>query len=475
MTAAPRLPRVQYEFRRRKSLSPRRTSIATSCRHSALHRAKSPSSCATDWSNARTAISSTSESPPSVDELAQAYHVAEYDSSEEASDAATGLYPSACNRRCKSSCAAKGALEIGTGTGSLSRAPCRRGLFAIWLASSHRPPPSRLRRRIGVDGFAKRSSTNSDFAPASFDLICCFMTMEHVRDPSAIAQAALRLLRPGGAFVTVTHDYRSLVNRLLGRRSPIIDIEHMQLFSTAKHRVPVQRVGIYRRHRCVRSSTRYALRYWLRLTPVPHALKRGCVALMAPLRVDRIKIGVNVGNLITAGFKEASSDFVDGMHFRRTRVGMIDATLQTLRGESITALPRRRRGQHALRLPCLQRRRFSFGASIWLALLLGLSAERYSISSPRAVMSFAISGLARLPRFLICYAARLYVEPEAHRLDYRVGGQCDSGASHPDDSRSRCWRTCSCPGSYSCARSACPRGSTHVALPVRFAKNASER
>jgi SAM-dependent methyltransferase len=67
----------------------------------------------------------------------------------------------------------------------------------------------------------------ADFSPSSFDLICCFMTMEHVPDPKVISDAAFRLLKPGGAFVTVTHDYRATVNRVLGKRSPIIDIDHM--------------------------------------------------------------------------------------------------------------------------------------------------------------------------------------------------------------------------------------------------------
>src|SRR5205814_761333 len=48
----------------------------------------------------------------------------------------------------------------------------------------------------------------SDFVAESFDLICCFMTLEHVLDPMALATAAWRLLRPNGALITVTHDYR---------------------------------------------------------------------------------------------------------------------------------------------------------------------------------------------------------------------------------------------------------------------------
>ena len=239
-----------------------------------------------------------------MEELAQAYHVADYDSSEEAGDAAMA-YMRALEPTLQKLVRRERALEIGTGTGIFLEQLYRAGFSdlvgiepssaAIAAAPPHRR--SWIRERI----FDER-----DFAPASFDLICCFMTMEHVRDPQAISHAAFRLLRPGGAFVTVTHDYRGLVNRLLGRRSPIIDIEHMQLFSTRSMRYLFTAAG-YGNVTVHPFVNRYALRYWLRLTPVPHGLKRALLALMGALHADRIKIGVNVGNLITAGFKETSA------------------------------------------------------------------------------------------------------------------------------------------------------------------------
>ena len=43
---------------------------------------------------------------------------------------------------------------------------------------------------------------------------------------------AFRILKPGGAIFLIGHNRRrSLSARLLGRRSPIFDIEHLQLFS----------------------------------------------------------------------------------------------------------------------------------------------------------------------------------------------------------------------------------------------------
>ncbi|HSV47062.1 MAG TPA: class I SAM-dependent methyltransferase, partial [Ramlibacter sp.] len=141
-----------------------------------------------------------------------------------------------------------------------------------------------------------------DFAPASFDLVCCFMTLEHVRDPAQIADAAFRLLRPGGAFVSVTHDYQSPVNRLLGRRSPIIDIEHMQLFNRRSAVELLRRSG-YERVSVAAFRNRYALRYWMRLTPLPARLKGGLLSMLRGAGLDGIKIGLNVGNAMAAGFK----------------------------------------------------------------------------------------------------------------------------------------------------------------------------
>jgi SAM-dependent methyltransferase len=142
----------------------------------------------------------------------------------------------------------------------------------------------------------------ADFAPESFDLICCFMTMEHVRDPQAIAGAAFRLLRPGGAFVTVTHDYQGAVNRLLGKRSPIIDIEHLQLFSKPS----LMRLFETRGFESVTTRgfvNRYPLQYWTKLVPLPAFLKTGSLGFLKKSGLGRIKIGFNVGNVITSGFK----------------------------------------------------------------------------------------------------------------------------------------------------------------------------
>lgn len=241
--------------------------------------------------------------PPEQEELAHSYHVAEYDSTEEANDAAQAylkaMQPILVKLKQKNK-----VLEIGSGTGILLELLKNEGFTelvgvepssaAIAAAPSHRR-----------DWLREVIFDEHDFEPASFDLICCFMTMEHVREPIATALAASRLLRPGGAFITVTHDYRSLVNRMLGKKSPIIDIEHMQLFS---------KVSIYELFKrcCFDDITTnpfinsYSLRYWLRLAPLPKGVKRTVEWIINLTGMDRIKIGLNVGNTIAAGFRVES-------------------------------------------------------------------------------------------------------------------------------------------------------------------------
>lgn len=238
--------------------------------------------------------------PPSAASLAQSYHTANYDSAREAEDAAD-TYAQVIAPVLQRLERRDGALEIGTGTGAFLERLQTLGFTelvgiepstaAISAAPAHRS--AWLREGIFVE---------QDYKPESFDLICCFMTLEHVPDPGALVASAQRLLRPGGRFVGVTHDRRAWLNRLLGRRSPIVDVEHMQLFSAASAR------GLLTRHgyadvngRSFRNT--YSPGYWLRLMPLPGGMKQVLTGLVQRTGLDRLRFGLNVGNFMVWGVK----------------------------------------------------------------------------------------------------------------------------------------------------------------------------
>jgi 2-polyprenyl-3-methyl-5-hydroxy-6-metoxy-1,4-benzoquinol methylase len=234
------------------------------------------------------------DQPPGADELARAYHQADYDSSDEANDAAAA-YILAAQAALAQLRQRQRALEIGTGTGIFLDCLKTEGfaeLVGIEPSSAAiREAPAHRRSWIREGVFEE-----TDFQPESFDLVCCFMTLEHVRDPRVITEAAMRLLRPGGVFIAVTHDYRSLVNRLLGKRSPIIDVEHMQLFSAASVHQLMQGSG-YQGITVNAFVNRYRSSYW------PTGLKKGISKVLRVLGLDGIKLSINVGNLFVSGFK----------------------------------------------------------------------------------------------------------------------------------------------------------------------------
>jgi SAM-dependent methyltransferase len=238
--------------------------------------------------------------PPDQSVLAEAYHVSDFDSAQEANDAAAA-YDTAV-RPVLARLPEKGAaLEIGTGTGIFLDSLKSQGFrtlvgvepspAAIAAAPAHRQ--AWIRESIFRE---------SDFEAESFDLICCFMTLEHVRDPNEIASAASRLLKPGGAIALVVHDYRSTVNRLLGKKSPIIDIEHMQLFSHKS----IGQLLIRNGFESVEISSfrnRYALRYWMRLLPLAVRLKKTVIRGLDAVAVADLKLSFNVGNMLAIGYR----------------------------------------------------------------------------------------------------------------------------------------------------------------------------
>ncbi|HQQ61973.1 MAG TPA: class I SAM-dependent methyltransferase [Pseudomonadales bacterium] len=240
------------------------------------------------------------DQPPPENILAAAYHEANYDSAEEANDAAAAYYLTASDFLDRLA-GTTSALEIGAGTGVFLSALHRHGfsrLVGVEPSSSAIQAAPDMCKPWLVEGMFD----SSQFPEESFDLICCFMTLEHVLDPTTLALGAHRLLKPGGAFLVVVHDYKGIVNRILGKRSPIVDLEHMQLFSRNSIRELLSRTGYADIHTTSFYNT-YSVRYWIRLLPLPAIIKQTLANVLKAFGVIDKKISCNVGNLMSGGFK----------------------------------------------------------------------------------------------------------------------------------------------------------------------------
>jgi len=245
---------------------------------------------------------------PAPKALAEAYHQADYGSAEEAGYAAS-VYRRTLEPFLKGLKRRGLALEIGTGTGVFLTQLDQLGFREI---VGIEPSPAAIAAAAPEIKSCIREGifTGDEFPAESVSFICCFQTMEHVPDPRLVVEAAFRMLEPGGMLALITHDYTAFINRLLGRRSPIIDIEHLQLFCPTSLRYLVTAAG-YVEPAMTSIRNVYPLRYWLGLLPIPMPVKRATMGAARVLGLDRLPVGFDVGNLLTVAWKPvAGSDIL---------------------------------------------------------------------------------------------------------------------------------------------------------------------
>jgi SAM-dependent methyltransferase len=229
--------------------------------------------------------------------LAIAYEEAAFDSCREAACAAR-TYGRLLARFAVQLPDRRGAVDVGTGDGAFLGELVRAGFKDVVGVEPSRAPVETadpaIRPLIRQELFRPDS-----FAPESLSLVTCFQTIEHLEDPLSLCRTAWRALKPGGILFVIGHNRRALSAKMLGLKSPIFDIEHLQLFSKRSLRCMLQAAG-FAEVNVGWVINRYPLSYWLRLLPLPAGLKRGVLQALDVLRLGRWSVPLPAGNL--AGF-----------------------------------------------------------------------------------------------------------------------------------------------------------------------------
>jgi SAM-dependent methyltransferase len=231
---------------------------------------------------------------PSEDVLLGAYRAAGFDAAGESRYAAN-TYAGVVARVLPSLPDRAGALDVGAGDGALLERLVELGFSGVVglepSQAAREGAPEHLRALIREEPFAA-----GVLAEGSISLVTCLQTIEHVPEPLALCREANRLLKTGGALLLVCHDRRAWSARVLGRRSPIYDVEHLQLFDRRTVRGLLERSG-FERIEVHTLVNRYPLRYWLRLARIPLPLGRlGALAVSLP-----------AGNLWAVGYRPGGS------------------------------------------------------------------------------------------------------------------------------------------------------------------------
>ncbi|MEE3257921.1 MAG: class I SAM-dependent methyltransferase [Candidatus Latescibacterota bacterium] len=141
------------------------------------------------------------------------------------------------------------------------------------------------------------------FDSETFNVICLFQVFDHIPDPGALLAECFTLLKPGGLMLFIHHNVEAVSARLLGRLSPIIDIEHTYLYSLDTMTRLCRIHGFSIAKASIAFNT-YSLSYLARLLPLPGAGKKALLTALDKTPLGRIRLRVPLGNLHLVARKE---------------------------------------------------------------------------------------------------------------------------------------------------------------------------
>lgn len=193
-------------------------------------------------------------------------------------------------------------LDVGTGNGFLLVEALEQGYTKVYGVepSKHAAElaDKNIKNKIIIDILREKQ-----FKTNFFDVICIFQTIDHIINPNNVLKICNKYLKKGGALLCVSHTVDSFSAKLMGEKSPIFDIEHVQLFSKKTISEILKKNGFKIREVFDTINT-YTLNYWISLTPLPKYVRNGFKKIFSTLGLGGKEISIKPGNFGVIAIKE---------------------------------------------------------------------------------------------------------------------------------------------------------------------------
>ena len=138
-----------------------------------------------------------------------------------------------------------------------------------------------------------------------FDFVCMFHVLDHLEDPLSVIKTCVAALKPNGFFLVAVHNEKSWSAKLMGEKSPIVDVEHTYLYSRKTAENLFAKAGLVE----ISSGSywnNYSLAYLIHLMPFPNRIKKMILESSYGKFLSIIRITVPLGNIWVAGKKIGS-------------------------------------------------------------------------------------------------------------------------------------------------------------------------
>ena len=188
-----------------------------------------------------------------------------------------------------------GYLEIGPDVGHIARFAAQSGRFdRFWLYEPNEGVHPQLAK--ASQGLPHQISADmadlSGVPDGSIGLAVMVHVLDHLIDPGATLRQIHRKLRPDGALMIVTHNEKSLLRKVLGRRWPPFCLQHPELYNPQSIERLLTEHG-YKQITVRRSVNHFPIRFLGQYAAHTLGLKLERVPL------PNVAIGLRLGNILT--------------------------------------------------------------------------------------------------------------------------------------------------------------------------------
>ena len=140
------------------------------------------------------------------------------------------------------------------------------------------------------------------FETGEFDTVCLFQVFDHLPEPGAFLDEVRAVMSQAGVLLCFNHNVGSFSSRMLGEKSPIVDIEHCYLYSPVTMKVILEKHGFNVVDVGPATNT-LSVRHLLHLLPAPGPVKLALRAAADRTHVERLPLRLPLGNLYAIGVK----------------------------------------------------------------------------------------------------------------------------------------------------------------------------
>ncbi len=134
------------------------------------------------------------------------------------------------------------------------------------------------------------------FEKDSFDLITFFQTFDHIAEPNIFLQNCFNILKDDGFILAINHNAKSFSARIMGEKSPIIDIGHAYLYDlTTMKKVFEQNNFVV--HNVFPIKNTVSIERLIQLLPIRSTTSEKIQKLGRLLKINKCSLKLPLGNL----------------------------------------------------------------------------------------------------------------------------------------------------------------------------------